>query len=81
MLRYGANPNYSEVIRGIYPIMEAILGNHPDNVRLLINAGADQCIHVSKRVYVDIRLGRAERRSCVDPIGAWRFDQSYLPSL
>ena len=41
LLRYGANPNYSEVIRGIYPIMEAILGNYPDNVRLLINAGAD----------------------------------------
>jgi hypothetical protein len=41
LLRYGANPNYSEVIRGIYPIMEAILGNHPDNVRLLISAGAD----------------------------------------
>lgn len=41
LLRYGANPNYSEVIRSIYPIMESIEGNCPENVRLLINAGAD----------------------------------------
>ncbi|MFO1093424.1 MAG: ankyrin repeat domain-containing protein [Planctomycetaceae bacterium] len=41
LLEYGANPNYHDVIRNIYPMMDAIEENRPDNVRLLIAAGAD----------------------------------------
>ena len=41
LLEHGANPNYNEVIRSIYPIAQAIEANQPANVRLLVKAGAD----------------------------------------
>ena len=40
LLEHGANPNYNDVLRSICPIMEAIEANQPENVRLLIEAGA-----------------------------------------
>jgi len=45
LLKHHADPNYHKVIRNIYPIMEAIEGNCPENVRLLIKFGAD--VHVT----------------------------------
>ena len=48
LLEHGANPNYNEVIRSIYPIAQAIEANQPANVRLLVKAGADVNVCTSR---------------------------------